>query len=90
MRIPVSALVVGCLIAACTTAAKPEATAVAAADAGERKICKSMPVMGSNFPKRVCSTAAEWKKFEEDTYKSVEDFERDRKTGNTQGTFEGQ
>jgi hypothetical protein len=55
--------------------------AVASAEPGEKQICKSMPVMGSNFPKRVCSTAAEWKKFDEETYKSVEDFDRDRRGG---------
>jgi hypothetical protein len=90
MRIPFASLVAVCLAAACATPAKPDPTAMAAADTGEKKICKSMPVMGSNFPKRVCSTAEEWKKFEEETYKSVEAFDRDRKTGNTQGTFEGQ
>jgi hypothetical protein len=47
-----------------------------------------MPVMGSNFPKRVCSTQAEWDKFNDETYKSVEDFDRDRKSGITQGSFE--
>lgn len=78
------------LIGACATAEKSDPTAVAAAETGEKKICKTMPVMGSNFPKRVCSTATEWEKFDKETHQSVEDFDRDRKSGNTQGAFDGQ
>ena len=83
MRVVVGALLAASFLCACQTAAQQEGTAIAAAEAGEKKICKSMPVMGSNFPKRVCSTQAEWDKFKEDTYKSVEDFDRDRRSGNT-------
>jgi hypothetical protein len=81
MRFFLTAALFANLAGACATAAKPESTAVAAAETGEKKICKSMPVMGSNFPKRVCSTKAEWEKFDRDTYKSVEDFDRDRRSG---------
>jgi hypothetical protein len=41
------------LVGACATSAEQGATEVAAAESGDKKICKSMPVMGSNFPKRV-------------------------------------
>ncbi len=52
------------------------------------KICKRMPVMGSNFPKTVCSTAEEWAEFERETRESVDAYDKDRKPGNTQGSFE--
>jgi hypothetical protein len=88
MRVVVGALLAAGLVGACDTSAEQGATEVAAAESGDKKICKSMPVMGSNFPKRVCSTQAEWDKFNDETYKSVEDFDRDRKSGITQGSFE--
>ena len=40
----------------------PTTTAAAkAAEDGSRKICKSTKVVGSNFRKKVCATADEWK-----------------------------
>lgn len=57
---------------------------MAAADTGEKKICKSMPVMGSNFPERVCSTQAEWDAFNKKGQESVDSFDNDRRSGNTQ------
>jgi hypothetical protein len=47
-----------------------------------------MPVMGSNFPKTVCSTAEEWVAFDEANRSSVDSFDKDRRAGNTQGDFE--
>ena len=88
MRVFAGILFAAGILGACATSAEQGSTEVAAAENGEKKICKSMPVMGSNFPKRVCSTQAEWDKFNEETYKSVEDFDRDRKSGITQGSFE--
>ena len=65
--------------------------AIAAKDGtSEKKICKRMPVMGSNFPKTVCSTAAEWAAMDEATRASVDAYDKDRKQGNTQGSFENQ
>lgn len=52
-------------------------------------ICKNMPVMGSNFPQRVCSTQAEWDQFDEETRQSVDSFDEQRRAGNVQGQFEG-
>lgn len=75
------------IIAACQTAPSADAGATASADNSD-KICKRMPVMGSNFPKTVCSTAEEWAAFDEETRKSVEAYDNDRKSGNTQGAFE--
>ncbi len=63
---------------------------LASTEAGEKKICRSMPVMGSNFPKRVCSTQAEWEAFDERSRESVDAYDKDRKAGNTQGGFESQ
>lgn len=75
------------IVAACQTAPSTNAGAIASADDSD-KICKRMPVMGSNFPKTVCSTAEEWAAFDEETRKSVEAYDNDRKSGNTQGAFE--
>lgn len=83
MRIFAGVVFAAGILGACATSAEQGSTELAAADSGEKKICKSMPVMGSNFPKRVCSTQAEWDRFNEETYKSVEDFDRDRRSGNT-------
>lgn len=59
------------------------------ADAGgDRQICKSMTVMGSNFPQRVCSTQAEWDAFNEQVRQSADDFDAQRRAGNTQGEYE--
>ena len=59
-----------------------------AAVSGDGQICKSMPVMGSNMPKKVCSTKEEWDEFDQQMHESVDAFDKDRKQGNTQGTFE--
>lgn len=63
--------------------------AAASADNSD-KICKRMAVMGSNFPKTVCSTAEEWAAFDKTTRESVDAYDKDRKAGNTQGAFENQ
>lgn len=76
-------------ISAC--ASVPAATEIASATStanGQKKICKRMPVMGSNFPKTVCSTAEEWVAFDEANRSSVDSFDKDRRAGNTQGDFE--
>jgi hypothetical protein len=93
------------MLTACTTAAETaprtatqaapaqvaaSGPAAAPKDASEEKICKRMVVMGSNFPKRVCSTAAEWAAMDAATRTSVDAFDKDRRQGNTQGSFENQ
>ena len=93
------------MLTACTTAAETaprtatraapvqvaaSGPAAAPQDASEEKICKRMTVMGSNFPKKVCSTAAEWEAMNAATRASVDAYDKDRKQGNTQGSFENQ
>ncbi len=73
-------------LSACATAPAGENGAVVADNSD--KICKRMPVMGSNFPKTVCSTAEEWAAFDAATRESVDAYDKDRKSGNTQGSFE--
>jgi hypothetical protein len=55
---------------------------------GERKICKTMTTMGSNFPQKVCSTQAEWDAFDEQTRQSADEFDAGRRAGNTDSGFE--
>jgi hypothetical protein len=64
--------------------------ALANPGSGERMICKDMTVMGSNFPKKVCSTQAEWDTFNTKAHESVDAYDKDRKAGNTQGSYENQ
>jgi hypothetical protein len=66
---------------------KARAEKASGADAG--KICKNMTVMGSNFPERVCSTEAEWDQFDKANRQSAEDFDAQRRSGNTQVESEG-
>ena len=47
-----------------------------------------MTVMGSNFPQKVCSTAEEWEAFDEQQLKTAEEFDRQRRAGNTDSAFE--
>jgi hypothetical protein len=81
------AIAAAALVASCQSAPATESGAAASADNSD-KICKRMPVMGSNFPKTVCSSAEEWAAFEEQTRESVDAYDKDRKSGNTQGAFE--
>lgn len=88
-------------LSACSTLLTPSGSAAArwaaleksraeaaSAQAGERKICKNMPVMGSHFPEKVCSTQAEWDALDEQTRQSAEQFDSDRRSGRTEGSFE--
>jgi hypothetical protein len=88
------------LLAACTidsapsapaTIAPPAASLAAAqpiaATADEKKICHSMPVMGSLTPKRVCSTKAEWDAFDKRAKDGSDKFDEQRKEG---GQFRGE
>jgi hypothetical protein len=68
-------------LSACTTA--PAAGGGVQTADNSNKICKRMPVMGSNFPKTVCSTAEEWAAFDEAASESVDAYDKDRKAGNT-------
>ncbi|MFT3725061.1 MAG: hypothetical protein QM773_15935 [Hyphomonadaceae bacterium] len=64
--------------------------AKAAGHTDEGKICKSMMVMGSNFPQKVCSTQSEWDTFNEQQRKTAEEFDANRRAGNTDSAFERQ
>ena len=70
------------------TLEKARAAKQYAAASGEAQVCKTMPVMGSNMPQKVCSTQEEWDEFDRQTGASVEAFDKDRRQGNTQGAFE--
>lgn len=74
--------------AATRWAALEKSRAAKAAGIESTKICKNMTVMGSNFPQKVCSTAEEWEVFDEQQLKTAEEFDRQRRAGNTDGAFE--
>jgi hypothetical protein len=71
--------------AATRWAALEKSRAAKAAGEQEDKICKNMSVMGSNFPQKVCSTAEEWEKFDEQQRAAADEIDRQRRTGNTVG-----
>jgi hypothetical protein len=77
MRAVVGALVAAGFLCACATPAAVE-SAAKVADAGEKKICKRISVMGSNMPQKVCSTQAEWDVYDKAGQKTVDDFDRSR------------
>jgi hypothetical protein len=62
--------------------------AAKAAGSDERKICKTMSVMGSNFPQKVCSTAEEWDAYNEQQRAAADEFDRQRRAGATDSAFE--
>jgi len=101
MRHVVVALVGVMALSGCTTLLTPSGSAAARWDrleksraeaakgpAGERKVCKSMMTMGSNFPQKVCSTQAEWDAFDEQARQSADEFDAGRRAGNTDSAFE--
>ena len=66
-----------------------KARAAKAVGAQSNQICKTMSVMGSNFPQKVCSTQDEWDQFNEEQRQSVDLFDSARRAGNTDSEFEG-
>lgn len=74
--------------AAARWAALEKSRAAKAAGTQTTKICKNMTVMGSNFPQKVCSTAEEWKAFDEQQLQTADEFDRQRRAGNTDSAFE--
>ena len=62
----IAALGAGAFALAATPAAavEPQANTVAKTQQAEKKICRWLPVTGSNINQRVCLTAEEWKKAE--------------------------
>ena len=64
--------------------------AKAGGSGADARICKTMSVMGSNFPQKVCSTQAEWDAFDAETGASADEFTAGRRSGNTGSAFEGE
>lgn len=60
-----SALILSVPAAAKTQGQSDSQQAAAAKPAAEKKICKRIPVSGSNLVERVCLTKEDWKKVEE-------------------------
>lgn len=76
--------------AATRWAALEKSRAAKAAGVESTQICKTMSVMGSNFPQKVCSTQDEWDQFNAEQRQSVDLFDSARRAGNTDGAFEGE
>jgi hypothetical protein len=61
--------------------AQQKQIAAASRDGGSDKICKRLAVTGSNMPKRICSTAAEWAAYEKQKREEADQFNQDLKNG---------
>ena len=100
MRLVVTILASSLVLSGCTSLLTPSGSAATrwaklekqrearAAGTDVNQICKTMTVMGSNFPQKVCSTQEEWDQFDEDQLKKVEDVTAARRAGNTDAGFE--
>jgi hypothetical protein len=56
------------------TLEKARAAKQHAALSGEELICKSMPVLGSNMPQKVCSSQEEWDRFDKAGQEGLENI----------------
>lgn len=102
MRLAVTLLLTVSMVGGCSSLMTPSGSAAArwerldkqraakAAGIASNQICKTMTVMGSNFPQKVCSTQEEWDAFNADQLKTAEEFDRNRRSGNTSDDFEQQ
>jgi hypothetical protein len=88
MRLLAIALVV-MGIAACASVEKdivtPDSVVATATPVASdsKKICRQLKVIGTNYPRRQCLTAAEWGEYEKEGREQVETFERDIQNGGT-------
>lgn len=64
-------------------AAEPVKAASAADAEANRKICRQEKPVGSQIPKRICKTAAEWEEDREQARKMMQDLQQ--RTGSTSG-----
>src|SRR5262245_764095 len=58
------------------TAAPASGKALATAT-GDKRVCRSQTEIGSNFPKRICKSAAEWAAIDKANLEGVDAFKRD-------------
>jgi hypothetical protein len=100
MRLAATLLLTVSMLSGCSSLLTPSGSAAArwerldkqraakAAGVASNQICKTMNVMGSNFPQKVCSTREEWDAFEAEQLKTAEEFDRGRRSGNAGADFE--
>jgi hypothetical protein len=82
------ALCSACVTPGAENAAGARPAQLASTD-GEQKICKNVPVTGSNMPRRVCSTRAEWDAYAKKGREGVEQFDNDMRSQTTAGAIDG-
>lgn len=100
MRLAAALLSAIAMLSGCASLLTPSGSAAArwerlekqraakAAGVASNQICKTMSVMGSNFPQKVCSTREEWDQFDAEQRRTAEEFDRNRRSGNTDSGFE--
>lgn len=65
------------LVAATASAQSTETPVVGQGDSKARKVCKSEPVVGSRFAKKICHTPAEWLAIQQRDRLATEQYQRD-------------
>lgn len=54
----------------------PQAPVIVVGDAKAKKVCKSEPVVGSRFAKKVCHTPAEWQAIQQTHRVATEQYQQ--------------
>ena len=57
------------------------------AENGEGKICRTEKPIGSNFPKKICATEAEWEAYDAEELRASEELQK--RIGEGSRAFEG-
>lgn len=65
------------LFAATASAQSTETPVIVQGDAKAKKVCKSEPVVGSRFAKKICHTPAEWQAIQQRDRLATEQYQRD-------------
>ena len=63
--------------AAAKAAAAPASGKALVKEAGDKQVCRRQTEIGTNFPKRVCKTAAEWAAIDKANLAGVEQYKRE-------------
>jgi hypothetical protein len=55
----------------------PEAPVIVQGESKSKKVCKSEPIVGSRFVKKICHTQAEWLAIQQQHRVTTEQYQRD-------------
>lgn len=58
-------------------AAAPTSGKALVKETGDKQVCRRQKEIGSNFPKRICKSAAEWAAYDKANLEGVDQYKRD-------------